>query len=316
MRTALLPERRPASLARAPRAPEPKRSMSTEPDAVVAPGYVYSVPCRVTAAPATWCAIAPYDRAPSRRRWSLPRRERVVRRDATRSWCQRARGRRAEQPRLCRGSSSSMPPPRDSFSLSRNRCGTAAAMSRRSYSSGELVRDRHQRVRALLLNPDVFRSPRLEHRGTRREIAPAANYRQFQRNLAPHNALHLSDPAEAIMNGSHRIPARLFLVAASAALTLSMPVVAQIPGTPGPAPASQQTAETVNLTMEQRHVIKEIIIKDMKIAPPQDQAAKVPTDVGAGCPGRRSASADAGRGVGQGAAAQGALVPGRATTRS
>jgi len=82
------------------------------------------------------------------------------------------------------------------------------------------------------------------------------------------------------MNGSHRIPARLFLVAATAVLTLSMPVVAQIPGTPGSAPAAQQTAETVNLTMEQRHVIKEIIVKDMKIAPPQDHAAKVPTTVG------------------------------------
>jgi hypothetical protein len=82
------------------------------------------------------------------------------------------------------------------------------------------------------------------------------------------------------MNGSHRISARLFLVAASAVLTLSMPVVAQIPGPPGSAPASQQTAETVNLTMEQRHVIKELIVKDMKIAPPQDQAAKVPMVVG------------------------------------
>jgi hypothetical protein len=83
------------------------------------------------------------------------------------------------------------------------------------------------------------------------------------------------------MNGSHRISARLFLVAASAVLTLSMPVVAQIPGTPGSAPASQQAAETVNLTMEQRHVIKELIVKDMKIAPPQDQqAAKVPMVVG------------------------------------
>ena len=39
-------------------------------------------------------------------------------------------------------------------------------------------------------------------------------------------------------------------------------------------------AETVNLTMEQRHIIKEIIIKDMKITEPQDQAAKVPTQVG------------------------------------
>ena len=39
-------------------------------------------------------------------------------------------------------------------------------------------------------------------------------------------------------------------------------------------------ADTVNLTMEQRHIIKEIIIKDLKITEPQDQAAKVPTQVG------------------------------------
>jgi hypothetical protein len=32
--------------------------------------------------------------------------------------------------------------------------------------------------------------------------------------------------------------------------------------------------------MEQRHIIKEIIIKDMKTAEPQDQAAKVPTQIG------------------------------------
>ena len=32
--------------------------------------------------------------------------------------------------------------------------------------------------------------------------------------------------------------------------------------------------------MEQRHVIREIIIKDMKTTAPQDQAAKVPTKVG------------------------------------
>jgi hypothetical protein len=83
------------------------------------------------------------------------------------------------------------------------------------------------------------------------------------------------------MYGTRRIKAGLFVVAASAVLTLSMPVVAQIPGTSGPTPSfSQQTAETVNLTMEQRHVIKELIIKDMKIAPPSDQATKVPTAVG------------------------------------
>ena len=83
------------------------------------------------------------------------------------------------------------------------------------------------------------------------------------------------------MSGQHRIKARLFVTAAAAMLTLSMPVDAQIPSTSGSAPASQQTAETVNLTMEQRHIIKELIVKDMKIAPPQDQAAaKVPSTVG------------------------------------
>ena len=81
------------------------------------------------------------------------------------------------------------------------------------------------------------------------------------------------------MGGHHPMKTRLFVAAAAAMLTLSMPVVAQIPSTSGSAPSSQ-TAETVNLTMEQRHVIKEIIVKDMKIAPPQDPAAKVPSAVG------------------------------------
>jgi len=79
--------------------------------------------------------------------------------------------------------------------------------------------------------------------------------------------------------GGHRMKPRLFLAAAAAMLTLSMPVVAQIPSTSGTAPASH-AAETVNLTMEQRHIIKELIVKDMKIAPPPDQAGKVPTAVG------------------------------------
>jgi len=73
--------------------------------------------------------------------------------------------------------------------------------------------------------------------------------------------------------------ARLFVTAAAAMLTLSMPVVAQIPSTSGTAP-SAHAAETVNLTMEQRHIIKELIVKDMKIAPPQDQVAKVSAVVG------------------------------------
>ena len=78
---------------------------------------------------------------------------------------------------------------------------------------------------------------------------------------------------------THRMKTRLFVTAAAAMLTLSMPVVAQIPSTSGTAPAAH-AADTVNLTMEQRHIIKELIVKDMKIAPPQDQANKVPSAVG------------------------------------
>jgi hypothetical protein len=38
-----------------------------------------------------------------------------------------------------------------------------------------------------------------------------------------------------------------------------------------------RTEQTVNLTMEQRHVIKEIIVKDMKIAP---QTTEAPAKIG------------------------------------
>jgi uncharacterized protein DUF1236 len=86
------------------------------------------------------------------------------------------------------------------------------------------------------------------------------------------------------MNGTHRIRARLLVIAAAAALTLSMPVIAQVPGPSPGTPGSGPSVESVNLTMEQRHVIKELIVKDMKIAPPADQAARVPTDVGAVVP--------------------------------
>jgi hypothetical protein len=69
-----------------------------------------------------------------------------------------------------------------------------------------------------------------------------------------------------------------FLIAASAAvLTLALPVEAQMP--------TQNQVEkghdTVNLTMEQRHIIKEIIIKDLQTAP---QAASAPLSVGATVP--------------------------------
>jgi hypothetical protein len=75
----------------------------------------------------------------------------------------------------------------------------------------------------------------------------------------------------------NRISAAILAGMTAAVLTLVLPVEAQVPST-----APVKPADSVNLTMEQRHVIKEIIIKDMKIAEPQDQAAnaKVPTQVG------------------------------------
>jgi hypothetical protein len=91
------------------------------------------------------------------------------------------------------------------------------------------------------------------------------------------------------MSKRNRISTALYVGATAAILTLAMPVVAQVPAqspagtTPSTAPA-MKPAETVNLTMEQRHVIKEIILKDMKITQPADQAAKVPTQVGQAVP--------------------------------
>jgi hypothetical protein len=65
---------------------------------------------------------------------------------------------------------------------------------------------------------------------------------------------------------------RLLAIAAAAAMTLATaPVRAQ----------TMPPQEKVDLTMEQRHIIKEIIIKDMKVAP---QTAEVPTQVGQAVP--------------------------------
>jgi hypothetical protein len=75
------------------------------------------------------------------------------------------------------------------------------------------------------------------------------------------------------MNARNRTTAGLFVLVTTAALTLALPVVAQVPSTtPAVGPA-----DTVNLTMEQRHVIKEIILKDLKVQP---QSASVPMGVG------------------------------------
>jgi len=86
------------------------------------------------------------------------------------------------------------------------------------------------------------------------------------------------------MSQRNRISAALSVGITAAVLTLVLPVEAQVPA-PGPAGAPStapalKPADTVNLTMEQRHVIKEIIIKDMKITEPADQATKIPTQVG------------------------------------
>jgi hypothetical protein len=90
--------------------------------------------------------------------------------------------------------------------------------------------------------------------------------------------------AEARMSQHHRISAALFVGVTAAVLTLVLPVEAQVPAnTPSTTPV-MKAADTVNLTMEQRHIIKEIIIKDMKITEPPDQAAKVPTEVGQAVP--------------------------------
>jgi hypothetical protein len=86
--------------------------------------------------------------------------------------------------------------------------------------------------------------------------------------------------AEARMSQHNRISTALFVGVTAAVLTLVLPVEAQVPAdTPSTAPV-MKAADTVNLTMEQRHIIKEIIIKDLKITEPADQGAKVPTQVG------------------------------------
>jgi hypothetical protein len=81
-----------------------------------------------------------------------------------------------------------------------------------------------------------------------------------------------------------RLTTALSVGVTAAALTLVLPVEAQVPAdTPATTPV-MKPADTVNLTMEQRHVIKEIILKDLKITETADQAAKVPTEVGQAVP--------------------------------
>jgi hypothetical protein len=72
-------------------------------------------------------------------------------------------------------------------------------------------------------------------------------------------------------------PTAIAIFAALACAALPAVAPAQAPSnSPVPMPS-----ETVNLTMEQRHIVKEIIIKDMKTpTTPAQAAAKVPTKPG------------------------------------
>ena len=77
------------------------------------------------------------------------------------------------------------------------------------------------------------------------------------------------------MIARNRTMAALFAGLTAGVLTLVLPVEAQVPST---APVVKPT-DTVNLTMEQRHIIKEIV-KDLKIAPaPAKQDISLGTEV-------------------------------------
>lgn len=76
----------------------------------------------------------------------------------------------------------------------------------------------------------------------------------------------------------------VFLAAATAGVvpTFGLSALAQVPAPPNTNQV-ERSAEAVDLTMEQRHIIKEIIIKAMKIEP-QPHTGSVPTRVGSTVP--------------------------------
>jgi membrane-bound ClpP family serine protease len=84
---------------------------------------------------------------------------------------------------------------------------------------------------------------------------------------------------EINMSERSRMTTSCLVGVTAAVLLLVLPVEAQVPMS-SPSSPVVTPQETVKLTMEQKHVIKEIIIKDMKTEQPQDQAAKVPTKIG------------------------------------
>jgi hypothetical protein len=71
-------------------------------------------------------------------------------------------------------------------------------------------------------------------------------------------------------------------VAVLSLLGLGFPAQAQSPSFPVPNQV-ERGSETVDLTMEQRHIVKEIIIKEMKIEP-QPHAGGLPTRIGGTVP--------------------------------
>jgi len=90
-------------------------------------------------------------------------------------------------------------------------------------------------------------------------------------NLARCGTLVWVPQKEPGMSQRNRITTAVFVSVTAAVLTLALPVEAQVPASaPSTAPA-MKPADTVNLTMEQKHVIKEIILKDLKVAEPADQ---------------------------------------------
>jgi hypothetical protein len=64
------------------------------------------------------------------------------------------------------------------------------------------------------------------------------------------------------MSARNRIPTIIFVAATAATLMLALPVDAQMQMENH----VEKAPDAVNLTMEQRHIIKEIILKDLKAA--------------------------------------------------
>jgi hypothetical protein len=91
------------------------------------------------------------------------------------------------------------------------------------------------------------------------------------------------DTEEVRMPDRNRRTALLAAVLAAAATGfVPMPSLAQVPAPPNTNQV-ERSPEAVDLTMEQRHIVKEIIIKALKIEP-QPHAGGVPTRVGSTVP--------------------------------